>query len=107
MLTDVESQHAKQKCIQCFTKGSVLECVNTLRTVIKREEDQEMLALYCGDKHVLSPGYKNWFTTKWHSWPAERKLKYLHDFQSAKPSLESTFLKPANPGQKPGYRRRS
>ena len=103
---DVESEHAVQKRLQCYKKGSVIDAINTVKTLIKREEQQEVLAIYGGDKHVLAPSYKNWFASKWHSWGDDQKEKYLQDFRSAKPSVESTFLKPANPGQKPGYKQR-
>ena len=39
--------------------GSVLEAVNTIKILIEREENEEVLALYGGGRYVLSQEYKN------------------------------------------------
>ena len=103
---DIESQHAVEKRIQCFKMGSVLDAVSTIRTLITREENEEVLALYGSGNYVLSKPYKKWFAAQWHSWPTERKERYLMDFRSSKPAVEDTFVKPANSGQKMNYQKR-
>ena len=103
---DIESKHAEQKRMQCFKKGTTIDVVNTMKELIKREDQQEVLALYGGDKYVLSSGYKQWFNPKWHNLTDGEKATYLTNFRSSKPSMESTFSKPAHPGQKPGYKHR-
>ena len=56
---DIESVHTIEKRIQCFKMGSVLEAVNTIKILIEREENEEVLALYGGGRYVLSQEYKN------------------------------------------------
>ena len=103
---DVESKHAQQKRLQCYQKKSVIDAVNTIKTLINRESNQEMLSIYGGDKYVLSQSYRNWFTERWHSWDDGKKQHHLQKFRSAKPSIEETFHKPANAGRKPGHKDR-
>lgn len=49
----IESLHAVKKLIQCFKVGSVLEPVNTIKTLVECEENKEVLTLYDGG-YVLS-----------------------------------------------------
>ena len=51
---DIESVHAIEKRIQCF-----LEVVNTIKILIERKENEEVLALYSGGRCVLSLEFKN------------------------------------------------
>ena len=103
---DIESLHAVEKRIQNFKKGSINDAVRTINELIKREEKQEVMALYGGGDYALSQPYQNWYAPNWHSWDEDRREKYLEKFRAAKPCLESTFVKPANSGQKPGHKRR-
>ena len=64
---DIESVHAVEKLIQCFKMGIVLEAVNTIKILIEREENEEVLALYGGGRYVLSQEYRNCYAPKWHS----------------------------------------
>ena len=41
--------------------GHVLEAVSTIKILIEREENEEVLALYGGGWYVLSQEYKNWY----------------------------------------------
>ncbi len=103
---DIESLHAVEKRMQSFRVGTVLEAVNTINSLVKREENEELLALYGAGNYVLSQQYKNWFAPMWHSWSPERRQRYAKNFRLAQPTIESTFVKPANPGRKPGYKKR-
>ena len=103
---DIESLHAVEKRMQSFKVGTVLEAVNTINSLVKREENDELLALYGAGNFVLSQQYKNWFAPMWHSWSSERRQRYAKDFRLAQPTIETTFVKPANPGRKPGYTKR-
>ena len=49
----IEPLHAFKKRIQCFKEGSVLEPVNTIKTLVECEENKEVLTLYDGG-YVLS-----------------------------------------------------
>ena len=42
----------------------------------------------------------------WHSWSSEKRQRYAKDFRLAQPTIESTFVKPANPERKSGYLKR-
>ena len=102
---DIESLHAVEKRIQ-LKSGTVLDAVNTLKTLIERQETQERLALYGSGDFVLAPPYKHWFAPRWHEWSPERREQYIKRFRAFVPSLDQSFQKPANAGQKPGYRKR-
>ena len=52
--SDIESIHAIEKHIQCFKMGSVLETVNTIKILIEREENEEVLTLYGGGRYMFS-----------------------------------------------------
>ena len=65
---DIDSSHATEKRIQCFKMGSVLEEVNTIKILIERKENEEVLVLYGGGRYVLSQEYKNWYGPIWQSW---------------------------------------
>ena len=103
---DVESLHASEKRIQLFKKGSVLEAVATIETLIQREEYDEEMALYGGGNHVLSMQYKTWFSAQWHSWKQERKDDHKKRFRNCKPLVENSFVKPGNVGRKPNQSKR-
>ena len=55
---DIESVQASEKRIQCFKIGSVLEAVNTIKILLERKENKEVLALYGGGRYVLCQEYK-------------------------------------------------
>ena len=71
--SNVESLHAIEKLIHCFGKRSVLDALDTIRILITREENDEILALKGFGKHMLSQTYENWFALSWNSWLPEKK----------------------------------
>lgn len=93
--SNVKAFHAIGKWSQCSGKASVLDAADIIRTLIAREENDEILASYDFGKHVLSQTYKNWFTLSWHSWLSEKG-----------PHKEQTFVKSFNAGEKSGYYQR-
>ena len=104
---DIESKHAVEKRIQHFKGKKLPDALETIETLFEREESDEILALYGNGNYVLAPAYKSWFTPKWHSMSVDEKKKYYGRFCSSKPSLESTFPKPARAGKKANQRVRS
>ena len=54
---DMESQHAKEKRMQCFKTDDVMQAVRTIETMIQRQEDEERASLY-GNLHHMAPAYK-------------------------------------------------
>ena len=99
---DIESVHAIEKRIQWLKMGIVLEAVNTIKVLIELKENEEVLALYGGDRYVLSQEYRNWYAPKWHSW----REQHINNFRDAPPTLEQTFVKPVNAGRKPDHQLR-
>ena len=99
---DIESVHAIEKRIQWFKMGIVLEAVNTIKILIELKENEEVLALYGGDRYVLSQEYRNWYAPNWHSW----RERHINNFRAAAPTLEQTFVKPVNAGRTPGHQLR-
>ena len=53
---DMESQHAKEKRMQCFKTDDVMQAVRTIETMIQRQEDEERASLY-GHLHHMAPAY--------------------------------------------------
>ena len=78
--------------------------IKTIETLIMREENNEIMALYGSGNYVLSLPYKRWGFTIWHSWPPERMNNHLKNFRIFSPTLEQTFSKPSNAGRKPGFK---
>ena len=58
---DIESVHVIEKRIQRLKMGSVLEAVNTIKILIEREGNKEVLPLYGGGRYVLTQKYKDWY----------------------------------------------
>ena len=58
---DIESVHVIEKRIQRLKMGSVLEAVNTIKILIEREGNKEVLPLYGGGRYVLTQEYKDWY----------------------------------------------
>ena len=81
----IESLHAVKKLIQCFKVGSVLEPVNTIKTLVECEENKEVLTLYDGG-YVLSQDlicYKIWYAPIRHSWSPDWREQHIKDFWAA------------------------
>ena len=99
---DIESVHAIEKRIQWLKMDIVLEAVNTIKILIELKENEEVLALYGGDRYLLSQEYRNRYAPKWHSW----REQHINSFRDAAPTLEQTFVKPVNAGRKPDHQLR-
>ena len=54
---DIELLHVIRKRIWCFKKASVLEAFNIIKTLLECRDNEKVLALYVGGKHVLSQVY--------------------------------------------------
>ena len=64
------------------------------------------MTIYGSGSYVLSQKYEKWFAPAWHTWSLERRNGHLKKFRKFVLSLEQTFRKPFNEGQKPGYKPR-
>ena len=98
-----ESKHALLKRTQ-LKKGDVMTSVRTYESLIRREENEERLAVYRAGNHVLAPIYRKFQVDAetWYSWSQRRRDQHLVQLQKFVPNVENTFKKPANAGCKPG-----
>ena len=80
---DIESQHAAEKRNQQFKKESISAAVANLHTMVKREENDEVRAVYGAGNYVLSNPYKKFQVQShiWHSWSEERKRDHIDKFR--------------------------
>ena len=80
---DIESKHAAEKRNQHFKKESILAAVSNLHAVIKREENDEVRAIYGAGNYVLSSQYKNFQVQShvWHAWNENRKRDHIDKFR--------------------------
>ena len=102
---DIESMHHVEKLKQCFKKLSVVEAIASLEKLLKRQDEQEVLAIYGAGSYVLAEPYKTKFgrdSAVWHSWNSERKQQHVDAMRKFKPSISNSFTKPKNCGRKPG-----
>ena len=92
---DIESLHAKDKRAQNFMKKDVTAAIANLQSLIKREENDEILAVYGQGNYLLSPDYKDFKRPShvWHSWTPERRDDHLKKFREYRPSLDDSFQK--------------
>ena len=51
---DIESIHAVEKRAQGFQKFDILKAIGTIQSLMKREENDEVLAIYNSGNFVLS-----------------------------------------------------
>lgn len=80
---DIESKHAAEKRNQNFKKESILAAVSNIQTLIKREETDEVRAIYGAGNYVLSNEYKIFKVQShlWHSWSTDRKQDHVEKFR--------------------------
>ena len=74
---DMESQHTKEKRMQCFKTDDVMHAVRTIKTMIQRQKDEERAALYGSLHHVLAPAYKRFYSQAWHKWNLPLQEKHV------------------------------
>ena len=87
---DIESMHHVEKLKQCFQKLSVVEVIASLEKLIKRQDEQEVLAIYGAGLYILAEPYKTKFgcdSAVWHSWNLQRKKQHIDAMRKFKPSI--------------------
>ena len=85
---------------------SVLKAAITIKNMLEREENEELLARYGGGRYVLSQDNQNCYAPIWHSLSQERKERHIKDIQVAAITVEQTFAKAVNAGRKTVRRQR-
>lgn len=80
---DIESKHAAEKRNQNFKKESILVAVANIHAMVKREENDEVRAIYGAGNYVLSNSYKVFQVPShiWHSWSGDRKKDHIEKFR--------------------------
>lgn len=86
-----------------FWKVESSGCYGHYQTLITKKEIDEIVAFY-GCTHTAI--YK-WFAAERHSWSSPRKeRRHIWNFCSSHLTMEQTFVKSLNAGQRPGYHQR-
>ena len=105
---NIESQHFREKNEQCFKKGNVLEVISTLKSLVRRQEDDKIKAIYGSGPYRLSQPFKKFAIDpiKWHNMNLQKRIKHVEQFRKYNPKLEDHFVKPALSGRKVHERKR-
>ena len=97
----IEYQHYQEKKEQSFRKGTVEDVAKTFKSLVKRQQDEEVRAIYISGLYRLSDRYKNLEvgSIKWHSMDPEARMEHIERFR--RPTLDDQFNKPKSSGRKP------
>ena len=79
-----------------------------MKTLIERQQNDEVRALYGSGPYHLSQSYKRFQvdSIRWHSMNPTKKMKHVPSFRQYVPSLDEHFLKPGTSGRKLNERKR-
>ena len=105
---NVESNHFREKTEQAFKKKSVLGVLDTLKTLLMQQQEDEIKALYGSGLYRLSAPYKKFQkdSVVFHNMNTENRRKLVNQFRSYKPNFEDKFIKPVGSGRKPNETKR-
>ena len=105
---NIESQHFREKKEQCFQTKTVNDVVDTLKSLVLRQQDDEVRAIYGSGPYHLSKSFKKFEidSLKWHSMDSKQRIKHVNSFRSYRPNLEDNFSRPASSGRKPSQKNR-
>ena len=79
----IEAQHFRQKTKQFFKAGIISEIVGTLKTLIERQQNDDVRALYGSRPYHLSQSYRRFQvdSVQWHTMNAKKKMKHVTSFR--------------------------
>ena len=79
----IEAQHFRQKTEQSFKAGIISEIVGTLKTLIERQQNDDVRALYGSRPYHLSQSYRRFQvdSVQWHTMNAKKKMKHVTSFR--------------------------
>ena len=102
---DVESLHYIEKRNQCLLKKTVIDALKSLSNLAKRQENDEIRAIYGAGNYSLSTPYIKFKvdSARWHSWGESRRLDHYKKFRAYKPNPSDQFQRPKNVGRKKSY----
>ena len=65
----IECQHYLEKKEQSSRKGTVEDVIKTFKSLVERQQDEEVRAIYRSGPYRLSDRYKKFevYSVKWHS----------------------------------------
>ena len=99
---NVERQHFREKLEQSYKKGSLETVISTLQKLVKRQENNEIKAIYESGPYSLSKQYSKFKigSVKWHSMAGDYRRKHVKKFRMYKPNLDDEYIKPKKSGKK-------
>ena len=105
----IECQHYLEKKEQSFRKGTVEDVIKTFKSLVERQQDEEVRAIYRSGPYRLSDCYQKFEvdSVKWHSMDPEARMKHVERFRRYRPTLDDQFDKPKSSGRKPSDRKRT
>ena len=78
----IECQHYLEKKEQSFRKGTVEDVIKTFKSLVERQQDEEVRAIYRSGPYRLSDRYKKFEvdSVKWHSMYPKARMKHPERF---------------------------
>ena len=72
-----------KKTEQSFKPGIISEIVGTLKTLIERQQNDDVRALYGSRPYHLSQSYRKFQvdSVQWHTMNAKKKMKHVTSFR--------------------------
>ena len=104
----IESQHFREKKEQCFKKGTVQGVIATVKSLVTRQEDDEVRAIYGSGPYRLNKPFKKFEvdSIKWHRMDPLKRKKHVDQFQKYSSNIEKHFQKSESSERKPNERKR-
>ena len=78
----IEPRHFREKKEQCFKKATVQEVITILKSLVTRQEDDEIRAMYGSRPYQLSRPFKKFEIDflKWLGMDLRRRMKHVEQF---------------------------
>ena len=79
----IECQHYLGKKEQSFRKGTLEDVIKTFKSLVERQQDEEVEAIYRSGPYRLSDRYKMFEvgSVKWDSMDPEARIKHVEQFR--------------------------
>ena len=83
-------------------KGTVCDVIKTFKSLVERQKDKEVRAIYRSGPYRLSDRYKRFDidSVKWHSVDPQAQMKHAKRFWRYRPALDDQFDKLKLSGRK-------
>jgi len=101
----IESQHAREKKEHFSKNSSIEDTLATLKTIIDRQYNDEVRALYGSGPYTVSKPFQKFIEPiRWHFWSDSKRKAHVERFRKAIPTKSELFSKPKKSGRKPNDR---